>query len=110
MRQNKMDGRAGGFRSLSLLLLTAAGAASGAAIAARDPVPDGYVAAPYYPAPHGGWADDWAESYAKAVDLVSRMTLAEKTNITAGTGQFMGKCPPPLSNIRNSLGFFGWVY
>ena len=94
----------GGFRSLSLLLLTAAGTASGAAIAARDPVPDGYVAAPYYPAPHGGWADDWTESYAKAVDLVSRMTLAENTNITAGTGQFMGKFTPP-SNVRTAWKF-----
>jgi beta-glucosidase len=57
---------------------------------ARDAVPDGFVAADYYPTPHGGWADDWAEAYSKAVDLVSRMTLAEKTNITAGTGFFMG--------------------
>ena len=93
----------GGFRSLSLLLLTAAGAASGAAVAPRDPVPDGYVAAPYYPAPHGGWADDWAESYTKAVDLVSRMTLAEKTNITAGTGQFMGEFPAYQQFLSSSV-------
>ncbi|RYO78271.1 hypothetical protein DL766_007603 [Monosporascus sp. MC13-8B] len=73
-----------GVRSLSLLLL--AGAATASVISVRDPLPDGYVAAPYYPAPYGGWADDWRESYTKAVELVSRMTLAEKTNITAGTG------------------------
>lgn len=58
---------------------------------ARDAVPAGFVAAPYYPTPHGGWADDWADSYAKAVELVSQMTLAEKTNITAGSGFFMGE-------------------
>ncbi|KAF5027061.1 hypothetical protein F66182_830 [Fusarium sp. NRRL 66182] len=51
---------------------------------------DGYNASPYYPAPYGGWVDEWAESYAKAKKLVDSMTLAEKTNITAGTGIFMG--------------------
>ncbi|KAK4109490.1 glycoside hydrolase family 3 protein [Canariomyces notabilis] len=59
----------------------------------RDPVPAGYYAAPYYPAPHGGWLDSWKEAYAKAEALVSQMTLAEKTNITSGTGMFMGKYP-----------------
>ncbi|SPJ79081.1 probable beta-glucosidase 1 precursor [Fusarium torulosum] len=57
---------------------------------ARAKVADGYVAAPYYPAPYGGWAEDWADSYAKAKELVDNMTLAEKTNITSGTGLFMG--------------------
>lgn len=80
-----------GVRSLSLLLLAAAGATSASVISVRDPVPDGYASPPSYPAPYGGWADDWSESYAKAVKLVSQMTLAEKTNITAGTGQFMGE-------------------
>jgi hypothetical protein len=63
-----------------------------AAIEKRLPVPDGYVAAPYYPAPHGGWVSDWSESYRKAALIVSNLTLAEKTNITAGTGIFMGRC------------------
>ncbi|KAL7625673.1 hypothetical protein AAE478_004894 [Parahypoxylon ruwenzoriense] len=76
-----------GLRSLSLCFLTCTASAS--VLYIRDPVPDGYVAAPYYPAPYGGWADGWAESYGKAVELVSRMTLAEKVNITAGTGLFM---------------------
>ena len=71
-------------------LLTAGGQAT-ATLKARDAVPAGFVAAPYYPAPYGGWADDWAEAYSKAVDLVSNMTLAEKVNITAGTGFFMGQ-------------------
>jgi beta-glucosidase-like glycosyl hydrolase len=64
----------------------------GAAIEQRDRVPNGYVAAPYYPAPHGGWTSDWSESYRKASLLVSNMTLAEKTNLTGGTGIFMGRC------------------
>jgi hypothetical protein len=49
-------------------------------------VPEGYTAAPWYPTPHGGWTPDWAEAYAKAEELVANMTLAEKTNITTGTG------------------------
>jgi hypothetical protein len=55
----------------------------------RD-VPDGFYVPSYYPAPYGGWVDSWAESYEKAKDLVDQMTLAEKTNITAGSGIFMG--------------------
>ncbi|KAI0169643.1 glycoside hydrolase family 3 protein [Hypoxylon sp. FL1284] len=76
-----------GLRSLSLILL--AGTAS-SALLPRDPVPEGIVAAPYYPTPYGGWDDDWADSYEKAVNLVSQMTLAEKVNITAGTGPCVG--------------------
>ncbi|KAK6855979.1 hypothetical protein PG995_008130 [Apiospora arundinis] len=82
-----------GLPTLSLFLLSSlVGTTSGAAIQARAAVPAPYVAASYYPAPHGGWADDWADAYQKAVKLVSQMTLAEKTNITGGTGFFMGPC------------------
>ena len=63
-----------------------------AAAAAQAWVPDGYYVPPYYPAPYGGWVDDWRESYTKAKALVDSMTLAEKTNITAGTGIYMGEC------------------
>jgi len=66
--------------------------ALGNAVLPRDAVPAGFVAAPYYPAPNGGWTRDWAESYAKAQALVEQMTLAEKVNLTAGTGLFMGAC------------------
>jgi beta-glucosidase len=76
----------------STIILGLSSIASGAVIDRRDPVPAGYVAAPYYPAPHGGWVSDWSESYRKASLLVSNMTLAEKTNITAGSGIFMGRC------------------
>ena len=43
----------------------------------RASVPANYQSLPFYPAPYGGWASDWHDSYAKAHDLVSRMTLAE---------------------------------
>lgn len=76
----------------SLILIFLSSAVVGAAIDKRDPVPAGYVAPPYYPTPHGGWTSDWTESYRKASLLVSNMTLAEKTNVTAGSGIFMGRC------------------
>ena len=56
---------------------------------ARDSLPPGYVASPYYPAPNGGWIPDWSNSYAKAAAIVQNMTLAEKVNLTSGTGYFM---------------------
>ncbi|KAI1876458.1 hypothetical protein JX265_003984 [Neoarthrinium moseri] len=82
-----------GLRALSLLFLSCLiNTSSAGVLQPRDDVPAGYVSAPYYPAPHGGWADDWAEAYSKAVDLVGQMTLAEKTNISSGVGFFMGPC------------------
>ncbi|GAB1202925.1 hypothetical protein APSETT445_001549 [Aspergillus pseudonomiae] len=47
---------------------------------------------PYYPAPNGGWVSEWASAYEKAHRVVSNMTLAEKVNLTSGTGIFMGPC------------------
>ncbi|KAK5661542.1 hypothetical protein OQA88_11446 [Cercophora sp. LCS_1] len=64
----------------------------------RDDIPNGFVAPPYYPAPHGGWVTSWRDSYAKAQKLVSQMTLAEKTNITGGVGIYMG------STLYSALG------
>nr|WVH32797.1 hydrolase family protein [Trichoderma asperellum] len=59
-------------------------------LSARDSAAVSYYVPPYYPAPYGGWVADWQESYAKAKALVDSMTLAEKTNITGGTGIYMG--------------------
>ncbi|KAK5798488.1 hypothetical protein VI817_004778 [Penicillium citrinum] len=58
----------------------------------RDDAPEGYNSPAYYPTPHGGWVSDWAEAYEKAYQVVSNMTLAEKVNLTTGTGFFMGPC------------------
>ncbi|KAI0192177.1 beta-glucosidase-like protein [Astrocystis sublimbata] len=76
-------------RGVACLALLLPSLASAAALDSRDPVPAGYASPPYYPAPYGGWDDDWSEAYTKATALVSRMTVAEKVNITAGTGLFM---------------------
>ena len=66
--------------------------AQAGSIAARDAVPAGYVALPYYPAPPGGWVGNWTAAYAKAQVVVANMTLAEKVNLTTGTGELMGRC------------------
>jgi beta-glucosidase len=63
----------------------------------RSAIPNGFYVPAYYPAPYGGWIESWAESYDKAKALVDEMTLAEKVNITSGTGIFMGKHESQLS-------------
>lgn len=68
----------------------------------RDAVPAGYVAAPYYPAPPGGWVSSWAAAYAKAEKVVANMTLAEKVNLTTGTGELMGPC---VGNTGSAMRF-----
>jgi beta-glucosidase len=45
---------------------------------------------PWYPSPKGGIAKSWAASYEKAAKMVGKMTLAEKVNVTTGTGWMMG--------------------
>ncbi|KAI1169073.1 beta-glucosidase-like protein [Nemania serpens] len=80
---------------LSALLLPSLAASATTPLDSRDPVPAGYASPPYYPAPYGGWDDEWSDAYGRAVALVSRMTIAEKVNITAGTGIYMpatGRC------------------
>ncbi|KAK0739633.1 glycosyl hydrolase family 3 N terminal domain-containing protein [Apiosordaria backusii] len=77
------------YRSLVLGAFASSSLAA-SVVTPRDPVPPGFVAAPYYPAPYGGWVASWEEAYSKAEALVSQMTLAEKTNITSGIGIFMG--------------------
>jgi hypothetical protein len=41
---------------------------------------------PWYPTPRGGTVASWQKSYDKAKQMVERMTLVEKVNITTGTG------------------------
>jgi len=51
----------------------------------KSPPKDGQ-SPPWYPTPRGGTVESWQESYDKAKQLVERMTLLEKVNITTGTG------------------------
>lgn len=79
------------------------GLSQGATIGRRADVPAPYVAAPYYPAPYTGWIPSWSDSVQKAKALVDTMTLAEKANITAGTGIFMGKCFREWTSISHKI-------
>ncbi|KAI5119701.1 hypothetical protein M0805_003585 [Coniferiporia weirii] len=58
---------------------------------------------PWYPTPPGGTLPSWQKSYEKASQLVNRMTLVEKVNITTGTGWQMGLCvgnTGPATNVK----------
>ncbi|KAK3903752.1 glycosyl hydrolase family 3 N terminal domain-containing protein [Staphylotrichum tortipilum] len=90
---------------LLLLLSPFASPALARNVSPRDAVPAKYHAAPYYPAPHGGWIGSWKEAYEKAHALVSQMTLAEKTNITSGVGMYMGTPCVGNSGSVDRLGF-----
>ena len=59
---------------------------------------------PWYPSPRGGVAPRWEAAYEKAWGMVRNMTLAEKVNITTGTGWMMGLC---VGNTgpANAVGF-----
>ena len=41
---------------------------------------------PWYPTPRGGTSESWQKSYDKAKEMVERMTLVEKVNVTNGIG------------------------
>jgi beta-glucosidase len=58
----------------------------------REDLPSNYSTPDYYPTPNGGWVSNWTDAYAKAQLVVANMTLAEKVNVTSGTGYFMGPC------------------
>ncbi|KAF4814308.1 putative beta-glucosidase E [Colletotrichum tropicale] len=55
----------------------------------KGPPPTG-LSPPWYPTPKGGISKNWAESYKKASEMVAKMTLPEKVNVTTGTGWMMG--------------------
>ena len=64
------------------------------ALDTRDSLPSGYEQSPpYYPTPNGGWISSWSASYEKAAAVVANMTLAEKVNLTSGTG-YISKSNP----------------
>lgn len=47
---------------------------------------------PWYPSPAGGTVKEWEDSYAKASDMVRKMSLVEKVNVTTGTGWSTNLC------------------
>ncbi|KAJ5085989.1 hypothetical protein N7532_010760 [Penicillium argentinense] len=61
---------------------------------------------PVYPSPQGKGTGDWADAYAKAAELVSKMTLEEKNNLTYGTANTDNGCSGIIPAIPR-LGFNG---
>ncbi|KAG9516691.1 putative beta-glucosidase, partial [Aureobasidium melanogenum] len=59
---------------------------------------------PYYPSPWGTGAGEWASAYEKAIAFVSKLTLAEKVNLTTGVGWESEKCVGNTGSIPR-LGF-----
>ncbi|KAK9651161.1 hypothetical protein V6Z96_004343 [Aspergillus fumigatus] len=78
--------------SLASSALSAPASESRVSTQLRSRDAEGYSSPPYYPAPNGGWLSSWADAYEKAQRVVRDMTLAEKVNLTTGTGIFMGPC------------------
>ncbi|KAL2001715.1 hypothetical protein VTN02DRAFT_1355 [Thermoascus thermophilus] len=54
---------------------------------------------PFYPSPWVNGDGEWADAYQKAVDFVSQLTLAEKVNLTTGTGWMQGRCVGETGSI-----------
>lgn len=46
----------------------------------------------WYPAPSGGTDPSWEAAYKKAGEMIRKMDVIEKVNITTGTGWMMGPC------------------
>ncbi|THC97001.1 hypothetical protein EYZ11_003505 [Aspergillus tanneri] len=59
---------------------------------------------PYYPSPWANGQGEWADAYERAVDIVSQMTLAEKVNLTTGTGWMLDKCVGQTGSVPSPLG------
>jgi beta-glucosidase-like glycosyl hydrolase len=74
------------FFATVLLLLSAGG------IWAVKSAPADGQSPPFYPAPPGGTDESWREAYEKAAEMVRKMDVIEKVNITTGTGWMMGMC------------------
>ncbi|KAF2160095.1 glycoside hydrolase family 3 protein [Zasmidium cellare ATCC 36951] len=55
-------------------------------------VPEDGESDAWYPSPKGGVTERWKDSYSKAKEMVGKMTLVEKVNVTSGTGWMMGPC------------------
>ncbi|KAJ5084569.1 hypothetical protein NUU61_009148 [Penicillium alfredii] len=82
---------------LELAALTAASVASAKDLA---------YSPPYYPSPWMTGEGDWSEAYRRAVEFVSNLTLAEKVNITTGSGWEQERCVGETGGVPR-LGMWG---
>jgi hypothetical protein len=75
------------------------GAAIGGGAWVYKSAPRDGLSPPWYPTPQGGTVKTWEKSYEKARELVGKMSLVEKVNITTGTGYVQSslKCASHLT-------------
>lgn len=86
-----VPGRIMGFIAICFATIVLLIIGSGAFVYKKSGTRDGQ-SPPWYPSPLGGTLQSWEKSYRRASTLVSEMSLAEKVNITTGTGWSMGLC------------------
>jgi beta-glucosidase len=63
---------------------------------------------PYYPSPWGTGAGEWASAYEKAIAFVSKLTLAEKVNLTTGMFCHHNLRELSFANLLQVLGQFSF--
>ncbi len=71
---------------ISIVLAVVLGAAIGGSTWVYKSAPEDGLSPPWYPTPPGGTVKNWQTSYALAREMVGKMSLVEKVNITTGTG------------------------
>ncbi|KAJ9254087.1 CAZyme family GH3 [Paecilomyces variotii] len=82
--------------------LEVAGVAAATVVSAKDLA----YSPPFYPSPWANGQGEWADAYNRAVQFVSQLTLAEKVNLTTGTGWEQERCVGETGSIPR-LGFRG---
>lgn len=71
---------------ITIVLAAVIGAAIGGGAWVYKSAPKDGLSPPWYPTPLGGTVKNWEKSYELARQMVGRMSLVEKVNITTGTG------------------------
>lgn len=71
---------------VSVVSAAVLGAAIGGGAWVYKSAPKDGLSPPWYPTPLGGTVKKWERSYGLAREMVGKMTLVEKVNITTGTG------------------------
>lgn len=70
----------------TIVLAAILGAAIGGGAWVYKSAPKDGLSPPWYPSPLGGTIKNWEKSYELARQMVSKMSLVEKVNVTTGTG------------------------
>ncbi len=71
---------------IAVVVAAVIGAAIGGGAWVYKSAPKDGLSPPWYPTPVGGTVKNWEKSYELARQMVGRMSLVEKVNITTGTG------------------------